>query len=281
MTISAVINVKNEEGSVARTIASVIGWVDEVLVADMHSTDRTREVAAAGGARVIIVPDFGSVEPEARTLALDTAVSDWIVVVDADEVIPPSLARRLQTAALNDEADVVISSHYTYFMGEPLVHTGWGMNDERHPRFFKRGFVTFPALHRTSIRAGARRLGLPAQREMAILHFNYEDFSQFLAKLDRYTDIEARSRLDNLRLDGRGRVLLRAARKFTGRYVRRKGYADGYRGLALAWLMATQEIVVWAKANQYRQTGDRAAIRSYYEEVAAEVLGGSWPSEDG
>lgn len=279
MTISAVLNVKNEEVSAARAIASVIGWVDEVLVADMHSTDQTRQVAAAAGARVMTVPDFGYVEP-ARALAIDSTASDWILVLDADELIPPTLARRLESVALNDEADVVFSCRYNYFMGEPLLHSGWGMNDERHPRFFKRGVVAFPGLHRTSIQTGARRLDLPPRRDLAILHFNYEDFSQFLAKLDRYTEIEARDRLDDSRLGGQGRVVLRAARKFTGRYLRRKGYSDGYRGLALAWMMATQEIVVWAKANQYRQAGDRAAVRRRYEQVAAEVLGGSWPVDE-
>src|SRR5450759_4249900 len=106
VSISVVINTLNEEANIAYALRSVRTWVDEIVVVDMHSDDRTREVAETYGARVYLHDRVGYVEP-ARRFALAKATGDWILILDADELIPPRLARRLSDIAAAGQADVV------------------------------------------------------------------------------------------------------------------------------------------------------------------------------
>lgn len=86
MTISLCMIVKDEEAQLPRCLASVEGVVDEIVVVDTGSTDRTREIAAAAGARVLESPWDGSFS-SARNVSLDAATGDWILILDADEAL--------------------------------------------------------------------------------------------------------------------------------------------------------------------------------------------------
>ncbi|MEW6587003.1 MAG: tetratricopeptide repeat protein, partial [Nitrospirota bacterium] len=87
-TLSLCMIVKNEENNIARCLTSVKPVVDEMIVVDTGSTDRTRDIAKAFGAQVY---DFAWTESfaDARNFSLSKASGDWILVLDADEVISP------------------------------------------------------------------------------------------------------------------------------------------------------------------------------------------------
>jgi len=98
-SISLCMIVRDEEQRLARCLASVAGVADELVVCDTGSSDRTRDVARAAGARLVEEPwndDFAA----ARNRSLAEARGDWILVLDADEVLVPEGAReRLQAFA--------------------------------------------------------------------------------------------------------------------------------------------------------------------------------------
>src|SRR5450759_1251360 len=91
--ISAVINTLNEERNLPFALRSVQDWVDEIVVVDMHSEDATRDIAKQYGARVFLHERLGYADP-ARAFALEQAVGDWILLIDADELIPAPLSER-------------------------------------------------------------------------------------------------------------------------------------------------------------------------------------------
>ena len=272
MTISAIIHTKNEAANIATAIESVRRLTDDVLVADMASSDDTRSIAASLGARVLEVPDFGYVEP-ARHLALEATEGDWIFILDADEVLPRPLIARLQQIAAAGEADVVRMSRRTYMMGAPLTGSGWSLARDRQIRFYRRGSLS----HRDEIHSvpdladGARLLELPAEIDLAIVHFNYLGWDHFVEKLNRYTDIEARQIFATGGHIPRRDMLRQARREFWDRFVRDRGYRDGYRGFVLSWLMAGYRLLTFAKVRQLHEAGDTAAIALGYGEVARDL----------
>lgn len=186
--ISAVINTLNEERNLRDALRSV-AWVDDIVVVDMHSEDATRAIAEEHGARVYLHERAGIVEP-ARNFALAQATGDWILCLDADERIPEKLARRLDAVARRDDVDVVDVPFRNWLCGRWMEATGWGGGDW-HLRFFRRGAVAWSDRVHAVPEISGRRGRLPADDGGAILHLNYDDLAQFVAKTNRYTDKEA------------------------------------------------------------------------------------------
>ncbi len=272
-TVSVVINTLNEEHRLPFALRSVKYWVDEMVVVDMHSDDATVRIAREHGARVFMHERLAYADP-ARAFALAQATGDWIMVLDADELVPYRLSRRLREVAAADEVDVVSIPWRNYLLGAPLDHTGWGPGQDRHRRFFRRGFVSArPDIHDyLHAEPGARVLDLPVEPGLAVVHFNYRDVTQFVEKLNRYTTIEAAGASTSGRRGGSGLALLQAAREFARRYVRRAGYRDGWRGFYLSALMAMYRLVVAAKLEELRRNGPAEAVDEAYREIAERIL---------
>ncbi|NHC16538.1 glycosyltransferase family 2 protein, partial [Motilibacter deserti] len=239
---------------------------------DMHSDDRTVEIARSLGARVEFFERRGFSEP-ARAFAVEQATGEWIARLDADELFPPTLAARLLRVAQTGEAERVRMSCRNFLLGRQLKGTGWQMSRDRHVRFFRKGAVSFTEqIHEQPVAAGPD-LELPPTEDFAITHFNYRDVSEFLSKLDRYTTVEAQQ----MAAKGRSRALRAhlpfALKEAADRYGRR-GFLDGWRGFTLTWLMLTYRIVSWAKLCELEETGGRAAIEESYVREAERVLAG-------
>jgi (heptosyl)LPS beta-1,4-glucosyltransferase len=272
--ISVVVNTLNEEENLPYALRSVCSWADEMVVVDMHSDDRTAEVAAELGARVHLHERTGVVEA-ARNHAISLATGDWILLLDADELIPRPLSRRLREIASDDLADVVVVSRLNYLLGAPLLHTGWGPEQDRHARFFRRGcLVASETIHRPpeSV-AGARVVTLPYRPDEAIVHFSYLDSAHFIERLNRYTSVEAlqaRARGEGTTTWG---TAWRAGREFAARYFRHGGYRDGWRGLYLSLFMAFYRAARDAKLVELERVGEREEIRGRYREEARRVIG--------
>lgn len=279
--ISVTVNTLNEEKRLPYTLRSVHSWADEIVVVDMHSDDRTREIAELFGAKVYLHERTGFVEP-ARAFAVEKATHEWVLMLDADEVVPVTLSRRLQEIACNDEADVVLIPWRNFLLGKPMDYAGWGMQQDYHARFFKRGHFRFmKTIHQLGrIPKEARTLQLPPQAEFAVSHFNYVDMAHFVEKMNRYTSIEAEDAWKNGTRTGRFRALNKAVRKFIHVYFQRKGFREGWRGFYLAMLMAFYRLLVQAKLTELQQSGTREEVEAFYQQEAERLLKG-YESEAG
>jgi len=113
-----VIPTRDEEGLIGEIIGSIRPYADEVLVVDGHSRDRTREIAVAQGARVIL--DRGKGKGDAVRLALDEAAGEIVVFIDADGSHEPRDIPAMIAPIVAGEADMVVGSR------------GKGGSDELH-----------------------------------------------------------------------------------------------------------------------------------------------------
>jgi (heptosyl)LPS beta-1,4-glucosyltransferase len=161
-----------------------------------------------------------------------------------------------------------------YLLGKPLAWTGWGPSQDRHQRFFRRGWVeTTSDIHAfIRMREGARVLRLASDDGLALVHFNYTDIAHFIEKLNRYTTIEAVGRAGSRRRVRRVRVIAATIREFTDRFLRHKGYRDGWRGFYLAGLMAFYRFAVYAKEQELTSIGTREDVERLYEAEAERWL---------
>ena len=278
--ISAVINTLNEERNLPYALRSVRSWVDEIVVVDMHSDDRTVEIAESCGARVYLHERLGFADP-ARAFAIAQCTGEWIVILDADELVPIATSRTLRQLAERGEYDVIKIPWLNYISGSPLMHTGWGPSQEKHYRFFRKGLLAATAdVHRfLQPMPDARVLELPYRSEHVIVHFNCRDITQFIAKLNRYTTIEAIQARERGERSTPARALFQAMKTFLGRYLYPKGYRDGWRGFYLSLFMGFYRLMIHAKMEELRRVGTADVIEARYREEAERLLS-AYESDD-
>lgn len=282
MTIGVAINTLNEERNLAYALRSVRSWVDDIVVVDMHSDDATAAVARSYGARVVLHERAGFADP-ARAFALEQLATDWILMLDADELVPPPLARRLRDIAVRDAADVVFIPYKNYFLGRPLRYTFIGLFNDKHARFFKRGALEArERIHRYARPLpGSRKLTLPRRPELAMQHFGYLDLEHFAEKIDRYTTIEARQMHERGERAGTLRAVRATVGEFLTHYLRYGGVLDGWRGFSYSASMAYYYAAKYGKLRALQEVGDREAVRERYAGAAERWLAGyDAPSSD-
>jgi len=244
MKISVVVNTRNEEKNLRRCLRSV-QWADEIVVVDMESEDKTVALAKKLGAKVFSHQKVGYVEP-ARNFALTKATGDWILVLDADEEVPASLARKLRELIKNPgEICFFRLPRKNLIFGQWLKHSRWW--PDYLIRFFKKGKVVWSnKIHSVPLTRGKGK-DLEAKEANAIIHYNYQSISQYLQRLDRYTEIQARELIDSGYQFCWQDVVQKPVGEFLSRFFAGEGYRDGFHGLVLALLQGFSELIKYLK----------------------------------
>lgn len=242
--ISVVISTLNEEENIKRAIDSV-KWADEILVCDMHSGDKTVETAKSLGAKIVSQKKVNFVEP-ARNFAISKATSDWVLILDPDEEISKDLAKRLKEMILKPiNSTYVEIPRKNIIFGKWIKHSGWW--PDYQIRFFKKGSVVWNNAIHSKPQTKGLGLTLQAEEKWAIIHHNYQTISQFIARMNRYSDIEA----SQLHAGGYKfywqDLLEKPLNEFLARFFVKKGYQDGLHGLGLSLLQAFSFLLVYLK----------------------------------
>lgn len=271
--ISVVISTLNEEKKLEECLLSV-KWADEIIVVDDGSTDKTIQIAEKYATHVYRHKSAGFVEP-ARNYALNKAKSEWILLLDADERIPESLCDLLKSIASDTEntAHAISIPRKNIIFTKWIRHAGWW--PDYQIRFFKKGFVTWPdKIHAKPIVNG-EILKLEPEEANALIHFNYESVSQFLKRMDRYTDIEARENLKTKNVTSEKNWNRKPFEEFLSRFFARKGYRDGIHGLLLSTLEAFSMEILLAKvweANEFKDNSPDQFVKQTYRYYKRMIL---------
>lgn len=271
--ISVVINTLNEEHNLPYCLRSVVAWASDIVVVDMHSSDATREIAERYGARVFLHEPLGFSEP-ARAFAVAQAQCDWVFLLDADELVQAPLYAEVCRLIRTGDVDVIKIPRRNYMFGDALQHTGWSALDDSQTRVFRKSAVIITKqIHRfMRPKPEARVLTIADKAESNLIHFNYVSVSQFIEKLNRYTSIEAQQALEKQAPISPRAAMRLAWSEWYHRYVKHKGYKDGWRGFYLALMMAFYRIATAAKMVEAREAGSAKEIEARYAEIAESVI---------
>lgn len=278
--VSVIVPVRNEAGNLADCLAS-LSWADEVFVVDSGSTDGTAELAERLGAKVVQFA-FNGVYPKKKNWALENLPfrHEWVLIVDADERVPPELAAEIRERIGSGEAEGYYLNSKYYFLGRRIRHCGY--NECWNMRLFKHKLGRYERIPAApGSRAGDNEAHEHVELEGRALrlrheldHLAYPTISTWVEKHDRYSGWEAENRERFLREPtprgiGRGkrfkRALKRVYLRLPGRplirffysYVFRLGFLDGRAGLAFCGLLAFYDFLIWAKGEEARLTGGR------------------------
>src|SRR4051794_34196080 len=134
--ISVIVPVKNEADNLRGCLPS-LSWADEIIVVDSQSTDATARVAREHGATVVQF-HFNGVFPKKKNWALENLPfrNEWVLIVDADEVVVPELAEEIARRTAANEADGFYLNMKYFFLGRRIRHCGyaeaWNLRLFRH-----------------------------------------------------------------------------------------------------------------------------------------------------
>lgn len=271
--ISCVINTYNEENNIEYALRSVYKWVDEIIIVDMHSTDKTVSIAKRYGAKVYFYRNLGFADP-ARKFALSKATKKWIVMLDADEIIPIELSRELIKISKKNEYDIVDIPYLNYLLGEEIHYSGWNTGLDYHERFFKKGMLkTTKFIHNIiSVNKDAKIYRLPYKKNYYIIHFNYINTNHFLEKLNRYTTIEANQKFEKNEKSSIFKAMKFSTLEFGNRFIRRRGYKDGWRGFYLSLMMGFYRIATYIKLKELEEVGNKSDVVKKYHNIANDII---------
>jgi len=256
--ISAVINTLNEEKNLKRCLSS-LKFVDEIIVVDMESEDKTLEIAYKFTSHVYTHPKTGFVEP-ARNFAIKKATGNWIIIVDADEEISHTLARKLIEIADQDQADFVRIPRKNIVFNKWLEHSRWW--PDHNIRFFKKGHVTWQnEIHSIPITFG-KGLTLNDREDLAIIHHHYATVDQYLERNFRYCKIQAKELSQEGYKFSNSDIINKPFSEFLSRFFAGEGYKDGLHGLVLALLQAFSVFIVYL--NLWQEQGFKEESRAKF-----------------
>lgn len=271
--ISVVINTLNEERNLPNALGSVIAWADDIVVVDMHSEDRTCDIAREFGARVFMherIRDFD----QARQFAIDQAMCEWVLILDADEMVVPALSQSLRNIATTNEADVVVIPRLNYDLGMPMMHAGSGPDQDCQMRFFRQGRLSIGSKIHAFLQPmpDARLKKLRYKDGGYLAHFGFLDTTKFIEKLVRYTGIEAAQAFEQGIRTSSIEMLWRASKAFFSRYLVYGGFRDGWRGLNMSLYLAGYRIMTHAKLRQLQEVGDIDQVKATCQELADSII---------
>ena len=235
VNISAVINVRNEAENLAKCLRSIRDFADEVVVVDMHSTDKSREIAEKYGAKLFSYRPMKYVEP-ARNFALSKATGRWIILLDPDEYLNKTLKKELKKISLRADVDFVHIPRKNIILGKWFRHSNWW--PDYVIRFFRRGHVNWKKEIHSQPTTKGNGLTLLDSEKLAIRHNNYTTLSQFVHRALRYSNVQAEELHKNQYTLKTSDFILKPIQEFNSRFFAAQGYKDGFHGLAFSVLQA-------------------------------------------
>lgn len=275
--ISILILTYNEETNIRRCLESV-RWSDDVLVVDSFSTDRTAELAGAGGARVIQNPFVDFAEQRNFGLINGSLKNDWVFHLDADEVVTPELKQELWRIAAEGGLPAYRVASKLIFQGRWLRYAG--MYPCYQVRFGKRNVLTF-------VQVGhGQRESLPSAQigtlREPLLHYSFsKGLEDWFERHNRYSSAEAAeavkvlasNRLPWSGLFSRNPVARRRALKEVSfclpcrpalrllyMYFLRFGLLDGVAGWRYCYMLSIYEGMTMLKVRDLQSAGNSSQL---------------------
>ncbi len=262
--ISAAIVTYNEADKLKECLKSISDLVDEVVIVDLGSTDNLDEIidkfeyglTKGKTIKKITHERVPYVEP-VRQFSIESCKGDWILVLDPDESVSKELGMELKRISSEQSfsADAVNLPTKNIFFGRWIAHTNFW--PDRHLRFFKKGQVRWGKKIHSYPKVSGEIYDLPADEKMGLLHYGYANRKQFITKQNRYADVEAQNRLAEGKHFSLRLLFWMPMREFLGRFIKHKGYLDGFNGIFLVAVLMYYQVMVQLNMLRYAKNYKR------------------------
>jgi glycosyltransferase involved in cell wall biosynthesis len=231
--ISAVIITLNEEQNIVRCLESLKGVADEIVVVDSFSTDATEELCKPYQVNFLQHAFEGYMKQ--KEWACAQASHDYVLSLDADEVISPELGKSILEVKNNWNADGYVFNRLTNYLGKWIHHCGWYPDSKLRLWDRRMGGWSGINIHESvEMKEGARILKLQGD----LLHYSYYSIRQHINQFNKFTDISATEAVAKGKKSSLFIALVKGIWKFKRDYFFKLGFLDGYYGFVICSLGA-------------------------------------------
>ncbi|MDP3974394.1 MAG: glycosyltransferase family 2 protein [bacterium] len=244
--ISVVLATFNEEKNLRDCLDSVKDLAWEIVIVDGGSVDNTLSIAKEFNAKIIRTTNPSNFHIN-KNKAIDAAVGDWILQLDADEVVTEELAKEIkETINLKSDINGYLIPRRNFFLGRFL--TKGGQYPDYTLRFYRHGKGRLPAkdVHEQAVVEG--RTGFLKNN---LLHLRDKSFSEYMKRFNRYTDLLA-TQIEGL--EGKKNIItftdyifIKPCAWFLKVYLRHRGYVDSFPGFIFALFSSLRFPVAYIK----------------------------------
>jgi len=229
--ISAVLIVRNEEKNIERCLKSIY-WVDEIVIVDQSSTDKTLEIARKYTDKIYITENKLICNPD-REFGISKTLNNWILLIEADEVIDENLKDEILKVVNENKYDIFFIPVKTFFIGKWIKTCGWWSS--YIPRLFRKGTIKYQSAIHTNGKLLSNRY---YYLKNPLLHYSYNSLNDWIDKFKRYTTVMAYEYCQkNMKINFKNtikEIILRPVYYFVLKYFILKGFKDGWRGLFIS-----------------------------------------------
>src|SRR3989344_4068797 len=242
MKISVVVSAYNEEKQINDCLISAKKIADEIIFIDNQSTDATSKIAKKYTKKIFKKVNDPVMIDKNKNYGFLKASGGWIFSLDADERIPDELASEIKRAVQNTKISGFEIPRKNIIFGKWIENSIWW--PDYNVRLFKNGSGKFP-LNRVHEKITIK--GTVAKLNNPITHYNYSSISQFIRKLDLYTESESLDFIKSKKDIQWFYALRWPLEDFLKTFFFQRGYKDGFHGLMLSIFQAFYSFVVFAK----------------------------------
>lgn len=234
--VSALIITYNEIGYIEKCIESV-EFADEIIVVDSYSTDGTFEFLKAHPKVKVIQHPFSNFTLQ-KSFTLKQATNDWVLFLDADEVVSEKLKAEI-TETVNSDTDISAFWFYRKFMfaNRPLNFSGW--QTDKNYRLFRKSKALFSdkkIVHETLDVNG--KSGILKEK---LIHYCYKNYEDYKSKMVKYGKLKAKEDFYRENRYNLLSLIFKPLWKFVNHYFVRLGFLDGQQGVIICYLNALSD----------------------------------------
>ena len=245
MVVSAVIITKNEAHIIGKTLQSLQGITDDIIIVDSGSTDNTLDVCRQFNA-TIIEPGWNGYGPN-KNKGITAAKHDWILNLDADEVIDETARQSLLALLLMNNNEVFEFRYKNFFLNKWIKHGEWGT--DKHIRLFNRTVIKWneAAVHENlTINADTKITLLNGH----ILHYTVQSLAEYEQKTINYAKLNAQKYFEQGKKRNPVKQYISPVFSFLQNYLFRLGFLDGAAGFQIAKTTARYTFLKYAYLNE-------------------------------
>ena len=236
--ISAVIIAKNEEANIPECLKS-ISWVNEIILVDAESTDKTVELAKNFTSKIFIRKWEGFAKQ--KEFALSKASNEWILNIDADERISPLLKDEIVNL-IDRNIDGYYLRRENYFLGKHIKSCGW--DDDYQLRLVRKSKTR---LTDRLVHEGFSVDGKTERLTNRLIHYTFTSIEKTISKINHYSSLQAEELFRKKKNVGGFTIIFHGIAAFFRFLIALGGYKDGVYGLIISLFNSITTFLIYMK----------------------------------